>query len=203
MYLVVYFFVKLCKANFAQFSTFFLWMYIGSTCFRLGSRACRSAYGLLYYYRAQFLRAAAHVVVSCEIYFSEIEVRKRNSETKKDVLETTWPKWCQQNHFKMIIPTGGGQKLLIFLALLDVLSAKVGIGHGHDHQGKLLWKSGVTDYFWFHTNGIDFTFVVVFSVKMILALFWRNKSVFLLERMWRFHENFYTARPFLERKKAW
>ena len=32
---------------------------------------------------------------------------------------------------------GGGQKLLIFLALLDVLSAKVGIGHGHDHQGKL------------------------------------------------------------------
>jgi len=29
---------------------------------------------------------------------------------------------------------GGGQKLLIFLALLDVLSAKVGIGHGHDHQ---------------------------------------------------------------------
>ena len=32
---------------------------------------------------------------------------------------------------------GGGKKLLIFLALLDVLSAKVGIGHGHDHQGKL------------------------------------------------------------------
>merc|ERR1712079_393873 len=29
---------------------------------------------------------------------------------------------------------GGGQKMLIFLALLDVLSAKVSIGHGHDHQ---------------------------------------------------------------------
>ena len=44
----------------------------------------------------------------------------------------------------MIFPTGGGQKLLIFLALLDVLSAKVGIGHGHDHQGKLLNSFGLT-----------------------------------------------------------
>ena len=31
--------------------------------------ACRLCLGLLYYYRAQFLRAAAHVVVSCEITF--------------------------------------------------------------------------------------------------------------------------------------
>ena len=30
----------------------------------------------------------------------------------------------------------GGRHLLLLLALLDVLSAKVGIGHGHDHQGK-------------------------------------------------------------------
>ena len=48
----------------------------------------------------------------------------------------------QCTNFKMI-PTGGGQKLLIFLALLDVLSAKVGIGHGHDHQGEhpILWET--------------------------------------------------------------
>ena len=41
---------------------------------------------------------------------------------------------------KMILPSslggGGGRHLLLLLALLDVLSAKVGIGHGHDHQGK-------------------------------------------------------------------
>ena len=183
-------------------SRHFSYGYIGLTCFRSGSRACRPAYGLLYYYRAQFLRAAAHVVVSCEIYFSEIKVRKRNLETKKDVLETTWPKWCQQHHFKMIIPTGGGQKLLIFLALLDVLSAKVGIGHGHDHQGKLLWKSGVTDYFWFHTNDIDFTFVVVFSVKMILALFWRNKECVFTRKNVTFSRKFLYSEAIFG-KKAW
>ena len=41
---------------------------------------------------------------------------------------------------KMILPSslggGGGRHLLLLLALLDVLSAKVGIGHGHDHQGR-------------------------------------------------------------------
>ena len=41
---------------------------------------------------------------------------------------------------KMILPSslggGGGRHLLLLLALLDVLSAKVGIGHGPDHQGK-------------------------------------------------------------------
>ena len=50
-----------------------------------------------------------------------------------------------------MIPTGGGQKLLIFLALLDVLSAKVGIGHGHDqHQGEYLNFVGNHEIFIFY-----------------------------------------------------
>ena len=38
----------------------------------------------------------------------------------------------------MILPSFGpsGRHLLLLLALLNVLSAKVGIGHGHDHQGR-------------------------------------------------------------------
>ena len=36
---------------------------------------------------------------------------------------------------------GGGRQLLLLLALLEVLSAKVGIGHGHDPQGKTSWKN--------------------------------------------------------------
>ena len=31
---------------------------------------------------------------------------------------------------------GGGRHLLLLIAILDVLSAKVGIGSGHDHQGE-------------------------------------------------------------------
>ena len=46
----------------------------------------------------------------------------------------------REKRFKMILPSSiggsGGRHLLLLLALLDVLSAKVGIGHGHDHQGK-------------------------------------------------------------------
>ena len=62
---------------------------------------------------------------------------------------------------KMILPSslggGGGRHLLLLLALLDVLSAKVGIGHGHDHQGKKMTLFFLFLEVKFHKNSFIFS----------------------------------------------
>ena len=75
----------------------------------------------------------------------------------------------------------GGRHLLLLLALLDVLSAKVGIGHGHDHQGKAtlnqVFKATTDEKHLFFANSLHSV-----RIRFEVPGWWWNWSTFCQRR---------------------
>ena len=106
----------------------------------------------------------------------------------------------------MILPSFGpsGRHLLLLLALLNVLSAKVGIGHGHDHQGRgilvFLASKKIVKTFGSYDKNCFFPnfFQPSFSQNRICDIWWMTELTYHLPRsVFFFYFQYFFAKIYL------